>query len=368
MGTLTASLCQFLEARREALVKAVVRRLADGRPVPDAPTPDAVERHESVHELVRHLAQAVAAESPALFADHVAWARTRMGGLGIPAEEVRQQLYALEAVLQHHEAPEAPGAVRPYLEAGLAALRTPAAEPPSLTEGNDRGPLGPLLDVYLTALLEGRKHDASRAVLEAVEAGTSVTDVYLHVFQRSQRELGRLWQLNRLSIAQEHYCTAATQFIMSQLYPYIFRTEKDGRRFVATCVGGDLHEIGLRMVADLLELNGWDTHYLGADVPAGQVLDALDERGCDLLGVSVTMPYHLDATRALIEAVRAGRDDDTLRIMVGGYPFNLDPKLWRWVGADGHAPDALEALRVSDALVPPPTRAARSASDAAHSA
>ena len=77
----------------------------------------------------------------------------------------------------------------------------------------------------------------------------------------------RYWQMNRLTVAQEHYCTAATQMIMSQLYPYIFEGERNGRVLVATCVAENLHEIGVRMVTDFFEMDGWDTFYLGANVP-----------------------------------------------------------------------------------------------------
>jgi len=68
----------------------------------------------------------------------------------------------------------------------------------------------------------------------------SVRDVYLNVFQRSQHEIGRLWQMNQITVAQEHYCTAATQWIMVQLYPYVFGTERIGRRLVAAETGGQL--------------------------------------------------------------------------------------------------------------------------------
>ena len=106
--------------------------------------------------------------------------------------------------------------------------------------------------------------------MDAIQHGTSVHDIYLHVFQRSQYEVGRLWQTNQISVGQEHLCTAATQLIMSQLYPLIFGTERKNRRIVAACVGGDLHEIGIRMVADFFEMDGWDTFYLGADVPTDE--------------------------------------------------------------------------------------------------
>ena len=96
----------------------------------------------------------------------------------------------------------------------------------------------PSIDDPLRLLLRGNRQAASQLILTAVARGVTVKDIYLHVFQRTQYEIGRLWQINRISVAQEHFCTAATQLIMSQLYPHIFRTERVGRRLVATCVGG----------------------------------------------------------------------------------------------------------------------------------
>ncbi|MCL5780766.1 MAG: B12-binding domain-containing protein [Firmicutes bacterium] len=99
-------------------------------------------------------------------------------------------------------------------------------------------------------MLKGERHQASHLILDTVKNGIVIKDLYLHVFQRTQYEIGRLRQSNIITVAQEHYCTAVTQLIMSQLYPYIFRTKKNGLRMVATCVAGELHEIGIRMAAD----------------------------------------------------------------------------------------------------------------------
>ncbi len=158
---------------------------------------------------------------------------------------------------------------------------------------------------YLDALLRTDRHAASRMILADVEAGASVKDIYLNVFQPAQREIGRLWQTGRVTVAQEHYCSAATQLIMSQLYPYIFTGRRDkGRRLVACCVGGELHEIGLRMVADLLEMAGWDTYYLGANTPAATVLETLAQREADVLALSATIHFNIGALTELIDALR----------------------------------------------------------------
>ena len=188
-------------------------------------------------------------------------------------------------------------------------------------------------------------------MLEAVEGGVSVRDVYLHVFQPSQYEIGRLWQLNRISVAQEHFCTAATQLIMGQLYERIFSSERIGYSLVATCVTGDLHEIGIRMISDFFEMEGWDTYYLGANAPTVDVVRAVSERRADLVAVSATMTFHVRKVRELVAAIRACEPCADTKVLVGGYPFNVAPGLWKEIGADGVARDAAEAVAVGLRLV-----------------
>jgi len=200
--------------------------------------------------------------------------------------------------------------------------------------------------------LRGERQIASRLILDAVEKqNINVREIYLNVFQYSQYEIGRLWQMNKISVAQEHYCTAATQLIMSQLYAHIFSSDKVGKTMVATCVGGDLHELGVRMVADFFEMEGWDTYYLGANTPTFSVLQELKERQANLLAISVTMTFHIRAAESLIAAVKSNEDYKNIKIMVGGHPFNLESSLWQQIGADAYARDAQEAIEISNQLV-----------------
>jgi methylmalonyl-CoA mutase cobalamin-binding domain/chain len=193
---------------------------------------------------------------------------------------------------------------------------------------------------------------ASQLILKAVQEGTDVKDIYTHVFQATQHEIGRLWQTNQISVAQEHYCTASTQIIMSQLYPYVFTSEKVGRRLVATCIGGELHEIGMRMVADFFEMEGWDTYFLGANAPNESIVKAISDQRAQVLGVSVTMTFHVHLLSALIEMVRTAFGDQ-VKIFVGGYTFNIAPDLWKKVGADGYAPNAQQAILLANRLIAP---------------
>jgi methanogenic corrinoid protein MtbC1 len=134
---------------------------------------------------------------------------------------------------------------------------------------------------------------------------------------------------------------------MSQLYPYIFRSDRTFRgTIVAACVSGELHEIGARMLCDLLEMEGWNTIYLGANVPTAGIVDVLRDNHSDILAVSASMTFHIRAVREVIAAVRLATPET--RILVGGYAFKIAPNLWRDVGADHWTTNATDAISLID--------------------
>lgn len=334
---------QLLGARRRALAE----RMA-AAPGHDA-AGEAERRADAEHHLA-NLAEAMAAAQPPLFEEYVAWARTRLVGRGAPDEDLGRTLDAIAAALRDALPADAADVAARYLDAGRRRLATRPAPPPSFLDA--AAPYGDLARAYLEALLDGARHEAGRLVLDAAAGGVPVRELYLHVLQPSQREIGRLWQVNQITVAQEHYCTAATQVVMSQLYPLVFATPRIGRTLVATCVAGDLHEIGARMIADFLEMEGWDTFYLGANAPTADVVSTVRDRRADLLAISATMTAYVGEVRALIAAVRSDVATAGVKILVGGSPFNVAPDLWRQVGADAVAADAASAVTAAADLVP----------------
>jgi len=104
---------------------------------------------------------------------------------------------------------------------------------------------------YLDCLLEGNKAEALLLMEGLLREGLGLPHIYLDVIQPAQRELGRLWLLGRINSAQEHFCSSSTQFIMARLCPPTHPRFRRGKRLVAAAAGGELHDIGIRMVSDL---------------------------------------------------------------------------------------------------------------------
>jgi len=339
---------ELLRQQQGALAEALVTRQFAAHPDLEKRY-GAVGRQKCLQDANYHLAylaDAMNAGDPALFANYVAWVKVMLGARGIPSEDLVRHLANTRAVVGDALGGDAGTMAAAYIDVGLAQLPSlPVLTPTHLA---DDEPHVALARAYLGALLRGERQLASRMILDAVESGVPVKDIYLHVFQATQHEVGRLWQLNEINVGQEHYCTAATQLVMSQLYPHIFTSGKHVGTLVATCVAGDLHEMGIRMVTDFFEMDGWNTYYLGANTPAQAVLDVVVHRRAQVLAVSATISLHLRAVSELIEKVRARPECQALKIIVGGYPFRVAPELWRKVGADGWASSVDEAIEMAN--------------------
>ena len=141
---------------------------------------------------------------------------------------------------------------------------------------------------YLETQLEGDRRAALQFIDETLRRGIPPDDVRCHVVQAAQREIGRLWQEDRISIAQEHMATAISQLALAHLFQHATFHARVGKKVVVACVPGEHHDFPARLLADALDVAGYDVRFLGADVPLDSLLRAVDMEKPDLLALSVT--------------------------------------------------------------------------------
>lgn len=222
---------------------------------------------------------------------------------------------------------------------------------------NDRGRDEGLIAAELLAvsrqyvdLLRNAERRAAIDLVLRVADEHPVERIYTGLLQEAQYEVGRLWEANEISVAQEHYSTAVTQLIMSLLYPRICETPKTRGSFIGVCVEGELHEVGIRMVCDLFELRGWNSFYLGSSMPLAELLRFIEQKRPDVIGISAIYDSNVDSARNLIAQLRL-MVPRNVTILAGGRPFLLQSALWREVGADGTARNAAESVEVAESLL-----------------
>ncbi len=294
---------------------------------------------------LQYLSHAVRLATPSLFTAYTQWARQVLERRSIAWRDLQKNLELLRDELARDMDERDATLVREYIEEALHA------EPAVSESFLSATPREPLARACLTALLRADRRAAVEIVNEAVRGGMSIRDLYLQVFQPVQREIGRLWQNNEITVAEEHYCTASTQAMMAQFYPQILATPRIGRKAVVACVGSELHEIGTRMVADFFEMAGWDGIYIGANTPTQALIDLVCRERPHLVAFGITMTYHLGTAMHVIERLRSDERCRDVKIIAGGYVFEQHPELWRSLGVDGTAPDAAGAVTVGSRLV-----------------
>lgn len=175
--------------------------------------------------------------------------------------------------------------------------------------------VSPSTDTFVAALIEGDR-EACERISQQVLSDTEPLRLYLELFQPALYRIGDLWACSQISVAVEHRATAITEWLMNQVYPRFINPQRTGRRVILATVEEELHQVGVKMVADLFEHHGWDTHLPGAGCPTLQLLAVIDDLRPDALGLSCSVAWHFDTLQQMLRQLRDVWPD--LPILIGG--------------------------------------------------
>jgi methanogenic corrinoid protein MtbC1 len=295
------------------------------------------------------LSQAICVRSTDLFAQTMLWTRESFKLRGVEEEDLARNMKCMREVLAKELPMPVSRIAIEFVDASIEALNKPDGDLSGNAEPDSAH--RKIVLEYLEAILAGDRTRAESTVIAMFGRGATVPEVYEGILAPAQARLGRMWHRGEITVADEHFGSATTQAIISQLRPHFQRAKPTGRTMVATSTPGDMHEIGLRMVADLFEIDGWNVAYLGANTPIADVMELLERRGADLLALSVSTALTIRDAGDLIDAVRENTAIAQTKVLVGGPPFKAVYDLWRELGADACAFSATEAVKLGNELV-----------------
>ena len=294
------------------------------------------------------LLSALDAESIGQFVDYCGWAKILLHSRGIDVSHLADNLQHLSSALKRKLSKQQFSIVAEYLQAGIDPLPGLPTDLPSQI-GPDR-PYSQQANAYLNALLRFDRTQASNIVLKESSKGTSVKNIYRHIITPVQQEIGRLWQLGKLTVVHEHYCTAATEIVMAELFRHL--VPQGAQRelcLLAFCVEGERHCIGMKMFADLMTLEGWKVEYAGQDTPTSSVLRFICQEKPGVVAVSVTVAKNVRSLETLIKAIRENPGCGAVKILIAGRAASMD--LCERLGADGYAECIGDGVKVANRLI-----------------
>lgn len=205
---------------------------------------------------------------------------------------------------------------------------------------------------YLDCLAIADEYGATDLALDLLAAGVPAERVLLDLVAPAQVQIGRWWQRNEWSVAQEHAATHISERVVAAVAAQT-RVRPHLGRVVVACLDGEWHALPPRMIAEVLRLRGWDVVFLGASVPAAHLVSYLHRDDAHAVALACALPMRLPHAHRMIEACR--RAD--VPILVGGRGFGTDGRWARRLGVHWAADaESAASILADDRLLyrPPP--------------
>jgi 5-methyltetrahydrofolate--homocysteine methyltransferase len=193
------------------------------------------------------------------------------------------------------------------------------------------------------AVINGDKDGLVRLLREELGAGRGPLAILNEGLLPGMNILGERFGRGEIFIPELMAAAKAMTAAMELLRPLLEATgvEPLGKVVIGT-VKGDMHDIGKNLVAMMLRGAGFEVVDLGVNTSAEKFLQALEETGARLMGMSALLTTTMNRMGGIIQEVRRASFGGEVRIVVGGAP--LDEAYARKIGADGYAKDAALAV------------------------
>jgi MerR family transcriptional regulator, light-induced transcriptional regulator len=216
------------------------------------------------------------------------------------------------------------------------------------------GAVPTLADVqeFVHALVQEDDERTDHLIVALRQRAVSISALYIELLTPAAREIGALWEQDRVDFATATVSLGRLQRLMRQLSPDFGREVEhpfNGRRVLLTQPDTEQHMFGLSMVAEFFRRDGWDV--LGGVAGVGIEAVAWVRRDWfDAIGFSIGSELGLPWLRDTIAAVRLASRNPSLVVLVGGPLFSIHPEWAGEVGADATT-DGRNAPALAESLV-----------------
>ena len=297
-------------------------------------------------------------------------ARMRQQGI-VRSERLGRHVYysialpVVELLLRLHETTEDPLAAFAAAEP-FAASHTPAdgANPPVS--------IGPIPDAvpsemqaaveawrhaYFHTVLAGQEDRANGLVNDLLAHRIDLQTIYLDVFQWAMHRVGDLYLEGGTDEAHEHMASEITERMMGCVAQFYTPIARKPYRALLGGVAGNWHTLGLRMLSDGLRTQGWETLFLGANVPTASFVAMATAERPDLVVVTCMLEENLEELKLLLHQlheVRAAEEGLHYRLVAGGQFLNHNPQILEKLPIDFSSPTLNDFLTAVNGFYPTP--------------
>ncbi len=198
---------------------------------------------------------------------------------------------------------------------------------------------------FLEDLIQKRFTEAYECIREVSHVGIGLLDLYQRVFQPTLKEIGHLWEIGIISIADEHIISDLIERAMITLSESTQKGLGSSKNLKAAFMlpGAEMHELPLKMTVEIFKGAGWTVNYIGKSIPLFSLQQFLERNKIDVFVLSITLKAHLNSCENLIQLIKGMKLSNMPRILIGGSAIENEAIALQTLGADMYL-ESLDAL------------------------
>ena len=198
----------------------------------------------------------------------------------------------------------------------------------------------------VTALADLKEEDALKIVEEKLNAGEDPLKI-LEDVRLGMEIVGNRFAKNEYFISDLLYAGEILRVVTEKVKPKlaIAKEAKLLGKVIIGSVAGDIHDIGKNIVVFMLEVNGFEVHDLGVDVPPEKFVEKIKETGATIVGLSGFLALAFDAMKQTIQAIKDAGLRDKVKVMIGG--GQITEEIRKYTGADAYGKDAMAGVSLA---------------------
>jgi len=195
-------------------------------------------------------------------------------------------------------------------------------------------------------IIELEVDDIEAAVKEALEVDGKEPFDILNALTKGMDEVGRRYEEKEYYLTELVLAGETMKEAFKVLQPALAASDQsqDKIKIILATVKGDNHDIGKNILGSLLLSSGFELFDLGMDVDENVIVEKVKEIKADVIALSSLLTMTVEQIRAVHEALIAAGLRDSVKLIVGGAPLNME--LAKKLGADLYADDAVSGVRV----------------------
>ncbi len=202
-------------------------------------------------------------------------------------------------------------------------------------------------DQLINAIADMDEEGAIALTKELLAAGASPTAI-LDDCRAAMELVGSRFEHGEYFIPELILAGEMLKGVSAEVKPYLTGGQADVKKLGKVVIGtvkGDIHDIGKDIVVFMLDVNGFEVHDLGIDVPVQAFVDTIAAVKPQVVALSGFLTLAFDSMKETVAAIERAGLRAGVKIMVGG--GTVDEQVCKYAGADAFGADAMAAVTLA---------------------